>query len=96
MKKKDVFSFDTLEINDKIRKHGAFIGSMDAIFPFARGESNIYFMLYQKYVPYNEEMEEAEHVYDYLLKKDVELKRFDDDGQDVLYGVDFLNCKTSS
>ena len=51
-------------------------------------------MLYQKYVPYSEELEKAEAVYELLVVKDVELKRFDDGGQDVIYGVDFfLNCK---
>ena len=49
-------------------------------------------MLHQKYVPYNERMEEVEDVCDYLFKKDVELKGFGDGGQDVFYGVDFLNC----
>ena len=47
------------------------------------------YMLYQKYVPYNAKMEKAEDVHEYLFKKDVELKGFDDGGAEVLYGVDF-------
>ena len=41
-------------------------------------------------MPNKEEMATAEDVYDYLKKKDVELKGFEDDGQDVMYGVDFF------
>ena len=32
----------------------------------------------------------AEDIYDYLFKKDVKLKAFDDAGQDILYGDCFL------
>ena len=83
-----VFSFDTMETNHKIIKQEAFIGSNDVKFPFARGETNIYYMLYQKYVPNNEKMEKAEDVFDYLFKMDVELKGFDDGGEDVIYAVE--------
>ena len=37
----------------------------------------------------------AEKLYNYLLQKDIELKRFDDSGQNVMYGVDFLYCRTN-
>ena len=32
-------------------------------------------------------MDKTEDVYEYLFEKDVELKRFDDGGQDLFYGV---------
>ena len=35
-------------------------------------------------------MEKAEDVYDYLVEKDVELKGFDNGGQDVTYVVEFI------
>ena len=41
-------------------------------------------------------MEKAADVYDNLFRKDAELKGFDDGAQDVMYGVDFFNCKTNN
>ena len=35
---RSVFSFDTIEIDDKIIKYETFIGSNDVKFPFSRGE----------------------------------------------------------
>ena len=37
-------------------------------------------------------MKKAEDVYDCFVKKDVELKEFDDSCQNVMYGVDFQIC----
>ena len=58
------FSFDTIETNNTIIKLEAFIESDDVKFLLARSENIVYYMLYQKHVPYNEEMEEAEDVYE--------------------------------
>ena len=51
-------------------------------------------MLYQKYVPYNEEMEKREDVCDYFHEKDGKQKEFDDGEEDVMYDVYFLICET--
>ena len=47
----------------------------------------------QKCVPHSEGLEKAKEVFDYLVKKDVEIERFDDCGQDVTSADEFLNCK---
>ena len=41
LKKKNIFS-DTIETDDTIMKHEAFIGSNDVKFPFARGKKLLY------------------------------------------------------
>ena len=38
-------------------------------------------------------MEKAADLYDYLLKNDAETKKIEDGDQDVMYGLDFLNCE---
>ena len=64
----------------------------DVKYPFALGKENVYYMIHQKYftieVFENDEMEDQ---YQYLYKKDSELKG-DDDGE-VENGNDFLNCE---
>ena len=45
-------------------------------------------------MPYNEGKEKTQDVCDHLFRKDEELKGIYDGDQDVLYGVDFKNCKT--
>ena len=54
-------------------------------------------MLHQKYIPVQEYMNSSvENVYDYLYKKDMELKgdniTVENEGI-VEYGNDFINCK---
>ena len=101
-----------METNDRIIKQEAFIGSNDVTSPFARGEKiYIFYMPCQKYAPYNliknEEMAKAVDVYDCLFKKDAKLKgharkadsshhEHHDGGQHVMYGVEFVNCETTS
>ena len=70
-------------------KHEAFIGFNNVKISFARGQKNIYSMFYVKYVSYNGEIK-------CLSKTDVQLKGFDDGGQNLMYGVGFLNCKTNT
>ena len=83
-----IISFET---NDKIVKYSSELGFNDIKFPFAHGEENIYFMLHQKYIPLQEyENSTVKDVYQYLYKKDGELKG---DNISVEYGNDFINCK---
>ena len=46
-----LFSFET---NDEIVKYYSEHGFNDVKFPFAHGKDNIYFLLYQKYIPLQE------------------------------------------
>ena len=90
----NVISFET---NDKIVKYSSELGFNDIKFPFAYGEENIYFMLHQKYIPLQEyENSTVKNVYQYLYKKDGELKgdniSVENEGV-VEYGNDFINCK---
>ena len=78
------------ETNDKIIKYSE-LGFNDIKFPFAHSEENIYFMLHQKYIPLQEyENSTMKVVYQYLYKKDGELKG---NNISVEYGNDFINCK---
>ena len=52
-------------------------------------------MLCQKNVPEHEVMEKAEDLYDSFSGEDVQLKGFDDSGQDILYDVEFSKCTTT-
>ena len=82
---KKLFSFET---NDEIVKYSSEHGFNDVKFPFAYGKENIYFMLEQKYIPIQEyENSTMKNEYQYLNKKDEELKGV------VEYGNDFINCK---
>ena len=83
------FSFET---DDEIVKYSSEHGHNDNNYSFARGKENIYFMLEQKHIPIQEyEKSTVKNEYDYLYKKDEELKG-DNEGF-VEYGNDFLNCK---
>ena len=83
-----LFSFET---DDEIVKYSSEHGYNDIKNPFARGKENIYFMLDQKYIPVQEYENSIVNEYDYLHKKDEELKgnneAFVEDGKD------FLNCE---
>ena len=82
---KKLFSFET---NDEIVIYSSEHGFNDVKFPFAYGKENIYFMLEQKYIPIQEyENSTMKNEYQYLYKKDEELKGV------VEYGNDFINCK---
>ena len=85
-----IFTFKTIDDIEEIfskTKHN------DVKYLFALGEENIYYMLHQKYISIEEfENDEMEDEYQYLYKKDSELKGDDDDGE-VEYGNDFVNCK---
>ena len=88
-----LFSFETNEIVDYFVEHG----DNDVKYSFSHGNENIYFMLHQKYIPVQEYMNSSvENVYDYLYKKDMELKgdniTVENEGI-VEYGNDFINCK---
>ena len=72
-------------------------GNNDIKYPTVLGEENIYFILHRKYIPVQEYMNSSvENMYDYLYKKDMELKgdNITDENEGVVeYGNDFLNCK---
>ena len=84
-----IFTFKT---NDDIEKYSAKTKHNDVKYPFALGKENIYYMIHQKYITIEEfENNELKDEYQYLYKRDSELKG-DDDGE-VEYGNDFLNCE---
>ena len=89
-----LFSFET---NDEIVKYSSEHGFNDVKFPFAHGKENIYFMLYQKYIPLQEyENSTVKNEYQYLYKKDEELKsdNITEENEGVVeYGKVFINCK---
>ena len=90
----NLFSFET---NDEIVDYFSEHGFNYVKYFFARGKENIYFMLYQNYIPIQEyENSTVKNEYQYLYKKDEELKgdnnTVENDGI-VEYGNDFLNCK---
>ena len=49
---KDNFSVDTIEIDDKMIKHEAFLGCNVVKILFARGDECIFYVLHQIYFPY--------------------------------------------
>ena len=54
----------TFETNDIIVKYNSVYGFNDVKYPYAYGEKNIYFMLYQKYIPtqeYEKSTEKSEY-----------------------------------
>ena len=89
-----IFSFET---DDVITDYFSEDGYNDVKYPFALSIKNIYYMLYQKYIPieeYQNTIEEGQ--YRYLYKKDSELKgdNITDENEGVVeYGNDFINCK---
>ena len=90
----NLFSFGT---NDEIDGYTVEHGFNDVKYPFAHGKENIYFMLHQKYIPLQEyENSTAKNEYQYLYKKDRELKgdniSVENEGV-VEYGNDFINYK---
>ena len=90
-----VISFET---DDEIEGYTVERAFNAVKFPFAHGKENIHFMLYQKYIPFQEyENSTAKNEYQYLYKKDDELKvdniTVENEGI-VEYGNDFLNCKS--
>ena len=89
-----IISFDT---DDEIERYTVERGFNDVKFPFAHGKDNIYFMLHQKYNPFEEyENSTMKNEYQYLYKKDDELKSNNiivENQCIVEYGNDFLNCK---
>ena len=89
---KNVFSFDTIQTDDKITKREAFIGFNDLKIPFTSGEKNIIGSTQNMCLTMKKWKKQK--TYMTLSKEDVELKGLDDGGQDVKYGVDFLKCKT--
>ena len=90
----ELFTFETNdEIVDCFSEHG----NNDVKYTYAYGKENIYFMLYEKYIPIQEyENSTVKNEYQYLYKKDEELKgdniTVENEGI-VEYGKDFLNCK---
>ena len=90
----NVFSYET---NDEFVDYFSEYGNNDVKYPVAYGTENIYFMLHRKYIPVQEYMNSSvENVYDYLYKKDMELKGYNITAENegvVEYGNDFLNCK---
>ena len=89
-----IFSFET---DDEITEYFSEDGHNDVKYPFALSNENIYYMLYQKYIPieeYQNTIEEGE--YQYLYKKDSELKgdNITQENEGVVeYGNNFINCK---
>ena len=84
-----IFTFNTI---DDIEEYFSKTKHKDVKYPFALGKENIYYMLHQKNISIEEfENDEMEDEYQYLYKKDSELK-VDGDGQ-VEYRNDFLNCE---
>ena len=90
----NVFSYET---NDEFVDYFSEYGNNDVKYPVAYGKENIYFMLHRKYIPVQEYMNSSvENVYDYMYKKDRELKGDNLSVQNegvVEYRNDFLNCK---
>ena len=76
------------------------MGHNDVKYPFALSKANIYYIIYQKCITIEEfENEKMADQYQYLYKKDSELKGFDYENGDpcddpyVDYGNDFLSYK---
>ena len=84
------FTFETV---DDIEEYFSESGNKDMKYPFALSKEKIYYMLYQKYITIKElESSKMEDEYQYLYKKDSELKgdniTVENDGI-VEYGNDF-------
>ena len=88
---KELFSSETV---DEIEKYFSEHGNNDVKYSFAYGRENIYFMLEQKYNPIQKYPNSTmKNEYQYLYKKDDELKGDNMNEGDVEYGSDFINCK---
>ena len=90
----NVYNFETI---DDIDEYFSETGNKDIKYLFALSKENIYYMAHQKYITI-EEIENSKMFdeYQYLYKKDSELKGYndiEDDEDKVEYGNDFLNCK---
>ena len=69
-----VNSFGT---NDTMINYFSELGFNDVEFPHAYGENNIYVMLHRKFFPIQEcETSTLKNEYEYLDKKDKEIKRY--------------------
>ena len=67
-----VFTFET---NDIIVKNSSELGHNDIKYPYAYGEENIYFMLHQKYFPFQEYKNSTlKNEHEYLYDKDDDIK----------------------
>ena len=90
----NLFSFET---DDEIVNYSSEHGYNDIKNPFARGKENIYSMLEQKYIPTQKyENSTVKNEYEYLYKKDDEIKCDNNTVQDegvIEYGDHFLNCE---
>ena len=90
----NLFNFET---NDKIVGYFSEHGNNDVKYTYAYGKENIYFMLYQKYIPIQEyEKSTMNNEHQHLYKKDEELKGDNiavENGGNVEYGNDFIKCK---
>ena len=90
----NVYNFETI---DDIDEYFSETGNNDVKYPFALSKENIYYMAHQKYITIEEfENSKMFDEYQYLYKKDSELKGYNDieDDEDIVeYGNDFLNCK---
>ena len=85
-----IFNFET---NDDIVDYFSEHGFNDVKYTYAYDKQNIYFMLYQKYIPIQEyENSTAKNEYQYLYKKNDENNN-DPERIDIVCGEDFLNCK---
>ena len=86
-----VYRFETI---DDIDEYFSETGLNDKKYHFGLSNKNVYFMLDQKYITTDEfENSEMLNEYDYLYKKNEELRGDDDDDGVVEYGNDFLNCE---
>ena len=86
----NVYNFETI---DDIDEYFSKTGNNDVNYPFALSKENILYMAHRKYITIEEfDNSKMFDEYQYLYKKDIELKVCEDDGM-VEYGNDFLNCK---
>ena len=87
----------TFQTNDTIVNHSSELGYNDIKYPFAYGQENIYFLLHQKYIPFQEyENSTLKNEYESLYERDEELKgdNVTDENEGIVeYGNDFINCK---
>ena len=84
----------SFETNDEIVDYFSEHGNNDIKYPFAYGKENIYFMSYRKYIPIQDyEKSTMKKEYQYFHEKDGEINN-DPEGGDIVYGNDFINCKT--
>ena len=91
----NVHKFETI---DDIDEYFSETGNNDIKYPFALSKKYIYYIAHQKYITIEEfENSKMFDEYQYLYKKDSELKGYNDKEDDeniVEYGNDFLNCKS--